>query len=123
MPTRGRRISPDEFERLVEEALAGLPAEFRELLENVAIVVEQEPTDEDLEISEGDGELLGIFRGVARPDRSWNQLPSLPNQISIFRGPILRVSRSRAEVVHEIRETVVHELGHFFGLGDHEMPF
>lgn len=118
-------VPPDEFERLVESAIEGVPGEFRELLHNIAIVIEEEPSPEDYDLGELDpnSELLGIFRGIALTVRSWEQLPALPNQIAIFRGPILRVSRSREEAVHEIRETVVHELGHFFGLSDHEMPY
>lgn len=118
-------ISPTEFERLVEEALEGLPDDFRTLLDNVAVVVEDEPGEEDYAWSDAPGqhELLGIFRGIAQTDRSWSQLPSLPNQVAIFRGPILRISRSRSEAIEEIRDTVIHELGHYFGLGDHEMPY
>lgn len=118
-------IGPSEFERLVEEALEGLPDQFRELLDNVAVVVEEEPDDEDYAWSDtpDEHELLGIFRGVARTHLSWQQLPALPNQVAIFRGPILRVTRSRREAIEEIRDTVVHELGHYFGLGDDDMPY
>ncbi len=119
------RISPAEFAQLVETALEQLPPQFRERLDNVAVIVEEEPEDEDYDLADADeeGELLGIFRGIARTDRSWEQLPSLPNTIAIFRGPILRISASRAEALREIRETVIHELGHYFGLGDDEMIF
>ncbi|HEU4522923.1 MAG TPA: metallopeptidase family protein [Thermoanaerobaculia bacterium] len=88
--------------------------------------MEEEPADEDREVlGEGsdDDELLGIYRGVALPERSFDMLPALPDQIAIFRGPILRVARSRREAVREIRETVIHELGHYFGLHDDEMVF
>ena len=117
-------ITRQEFESLVQQALDTLPAQFAELLENVAIVVEEEPTDEDLElVEESDDELLGIYRGVALTERSHDMLPMLPDQIAIFRGPILRVSRNRREAIEEIRDTVIHELGHYFGLHDHEMPY
>jgi len=114
-----------EFERLVEEALESLPAQFAELLDNVAVVVEEEPSDDDLEALEDDedGELLGIYRGVALPHRTHDMLPMLPDQIAIFRGPILRVTRNRREALHEIRDTVIHELGHYFGLHDDDMPY
>ena len=121
------KISPADFEALVEEALHELPDEFASLLDNVAVVVEEEPTDDDLDVlgddEDGDDELLGIYRGVARTDRSFDMLPLLPDQIAIFRGPILRVCNSRREVVREVRETVIHELGHYFGLGDDEMIY
>ena len=115
-----------EFERLVEEALESLPPQFAELLDNVAVVVEEEPSDDDLEALEdpdGDSELLGIYRGVALTHRSHDMLPMLPDQIAIFRGPILRVARNRRDAIHEVRDTVIHELGHYFGLHDHDMPY
>lgn len=134
LPTE-MRLTPREFESLVEEAIAELPREFADLLDNVAIVVEEEPSEDDLEALEphadddGEGgdedgdELLGIYRGVARTERSYDMLPILPDQIAIFRGPILRVARSRRDAIDEIRETVIHELGHYFGLHDDDMIF
>ena len=116
-------LTRQEFESLVEEALAGLPPQFAELLENVAVVVEEEPSDEDLEVLEDDGELLGIYRGVALTHRTHDMLPMLPDQIAIFRGPILRIARSRREAIHEVRDTVIHELGHYFGLHDDDMAY
>ncbi|MBV9497256.1 MAG: metallopeptidase family protein [Acidobacteria bacterium] len=117
-----------EFERLVEEALASLPERFAKLLENIAVVVEEEPSDDDLdevfgEGEEPDDELLGIFRGTPLTLRRHDDLPQLPAEVAIFRGPILRVTHDREDAIHEIRETVIHELGHYFGLGDHEMVF
>ena len=117
-------IPPREFERLVEEALELLPPRFAELVQNVAVVVEDEPSSDDLDLLEEDAdELLGIYRGVALPHRTHDMLPMLPDQIAIFRGPISRISRTRREAMHEIRDTVIHELGHYFGLHDHEMPY
>lgn len=113
-----------EFEQVVEEALADLPPQFAELLDNIAVVVEEEPSDEDLELVEDeDGELLGIYRGIALTRRRFDMLPALPDQVAIFRGPILRVTRNRAEALRQIRETVIHELGHYFGLHDEDMVF
>ena len=117
-------LTRHEFESLVEEALAGLPPEFAELLDNVAVVVEEEPSDDDLDLLEDEGgELLGIYRGVALTHRTHDMLPMLPDQIAIFRGPILRIARSRREAIHEIRDTVIHELGHYFGLHDDDMAY
>lgn len=116
-------IPPREFERLVEEALESLPPRFADLLQNVAVVVEQEPSDEDLELVEEGGELLGLYRGVALTRRTHDMLPHLPDQISIFRGPIMRIALTRREAMLQIRDTVIHELGHYFGLHDHEMPY
>jgi predicted Zn-dependent protease with MMP-like domain len=119
-------LSRAEFERVVNEALESLPKRFAEMIENVVIAVEDEPTDEDLEsIDDDDGdddsELLGIYRGVALTERS-HDMQLLPDEIAVFRGPINRVARTRSEAVHEVRETVIHELGHYFGLDDDEMP-
>lgn len=117
-------IPPREFERVVEQALATLPPQFADLLENIAVVVEEEPSEHDLELlDDPHGELLGIYRGVALTQRAHNMLPTLPDQIAIFRGPIQRISRTRREAMHEIRDTVIHELGHYFGLHDHEMEY
>jgi len=117
-------LSPAEFERVVEEALASLPPQFAELLDNVAVVVEQEPSADDLSIlHDRRAELLGIYRGVALTRRHHDMLPMLPDTIAIFRGPILRVTRSREDALGQIRDTVIHELGHYFGLADHEMPY
>ena len=118
-------VSRQEFERLVEEALASLPKRFADLLENVAVIVEEEPSDVDLDVVESDdAELLGIFRGIPMTQLStFNTLPSMPNQVAIFRGPILRVTRGRDDAVEQIRETVIHELGHYFGLDDDEMSY
>lgn len=116
-------VTRQEFETLVEEALAGLPKQFADLLDNVAVVVEEEPGPDDLEVMEEDGELLGIYRGVALTRRTHDMLPMLPDQIAIFRGPILRIARNRRDAVHEIRDTVIHELGHYFGLHDGDMAY
>lgn len=135
-------LTRTEFELLVEEAIGGLPPEFAELLENIAVVVEEEPSDDDLAALDDDDhdhdhdhahdhdghdhhhtELLGIYRGVALTHRSHNMLPMLPDQIAIFRGPILRIARSRRDAIAEVRDTVIHELGHYFGLGDDDMAY
>jgi predicted Zn-dependent protease with MMP-like domain len=113
-----------EFERVVDEAIESLPTRFADLVENVVIAVEEEPTAEDLESlddDDADVELLGIYRGVALTERS-HDMPLMPDEIAIFRGPINRVTSSWSEAVEEVRETVMHELGHYFGLSDEEMP-
>lgn len=121
-------ISRREFETLVEEALRELPPEFARLLDNVAIVVEEEPSEDDLDVLDDESyeagdELLGLYRGVARTRRTHDMLPMLPDQVAIFRGPILRVAQGRRNAVDEIRDTVIHELGHYFGLHDDDMAY
>lgn len=120
-----RLLSHAEFERVVEQALDSLPERFARLVKNVVVTVEEEPTEEDLDNLDGDpdddSELLGIYRGVALTDRTHDD-PLLPDEIAIFRGPINRTTSSWDEAVQEVRETVIHELGHYFGLADEEMP-
>ena len=119
-----RRISDREFESYVEEALGSVPAVFRKYLDNVVVAVEDEPTDEDYEETDtpDDEDLFGIFRGAGYFERD-AMVSSLPAQIAIFRGPILRECETRGEAVREIRDTVVHEIGHMLGLEDGEMPY
>lgn len=123
MTTPGR-ISAREFEALVEEALASVPEQFRQYLTNVVVVVEEEPADEDYDETDtpDDEELFGIFRGASFFERD-RLVTDLPGQIAIFRGPILRSCETRGEAIREIRDTVVHELGHLLGLEDGEMPY
>jgi len=122
---RPPRLTRSEFETLVGEAIEELPQEFRDRLENVVIAVEEEPTDEDYELTDtpDDEELFGIYRGPMRTQQSFDDLPGLPPEIAVFRGPILRCTANNREAVKEIKDTVVHELGHYFGLDDDELPF
>jgi len=113
------------FQKLVEKAIAELPEEFRSRIENVVIAVEDEPTDEDYELTDtpDDEDLFGIYRGAMRTEMTWDALPGLPPQVVVFRGPILRNTDTSREAVREIRDTIIHELGHYFGLEDDEMPY
>ncbi|MCX5723940.1 MAG: metallopeptidase family protein [Nitrospirae bacterium] len=119
-------ISPEEFDGWIQEALAGLPAPFVSLAGEVSIVVEEEPPAdvlEDLELESGD-DLLGLYQGVSVDEASFFQpAGELPARIAIYRGPILRLCRTKADVMHEVRDTVVHELGHHVGLDDEDMPY
>jgi predicted Zn-dependent protease with MMP-like domain len=113
------------FEGIVAEVVRSLPEPFRDKLSNVGIAVEEWP-DEDTD-SEGDDndeetELLGLYQGVPYGDRQTGYNLVLPDRITIYRGPILAASRNEAEAREEIRLTVLHEIGHYFGLGDDELP-
>ena len=121
------RMSRAEFERVVESALDELPEVFAQRLENVAVVVEDEPDPDDLAEmgldSEEDGdELFGLYSGVPLIDRGASY-SGLPDRVLIYRGPLLRACTSRRELVSEIKKTVIHEIGHHFGLDEHEMPY
>jgi predicted Zn-dependent protease with MMP-like domain len=118
-------LTRTEFERVVGEAMDSLPERFARLAQNVVIAVEEEPTPDDLATTESDpdddSEILGIYRGVALTERT-HDMPLMPDEIAVFRGPINRVTSTRQEAVKEVRESVIHELGHFFGLSDDELP-
>ncbi len=122
------RVPPEEFEALVEQALEQLPDEFKAALENVAVMIEEEPSDDDLEgvgIDPDDpdrDELFGLYQGVPLPERD-SFYSALPDRVLIYRGPILRECTTRREVLREVRETVQHELGHYFGMEEDELPF
>ena len=119
-------VSPEEFEAWIQEALAELPPPFAALADEVSIVVEEEPSVEvlkDLEL-ESEDDLLGLYQGIPIDETAFFQPGGeLPARIAIYRGPILRLCRTKAEVIHEVRDTVVHELGHHVGLDDEEMPY
>ncbi len=108
------------FERQVERVLARLPERFREAARNIQILVEDEPSPEILaETEDGfDEPLLGLYIGTPLPERSFGEIPALPDRIYIFRGPLERMSRGRKELCEQIRITVLHELAHYFGLDD-----
>ena len=120
------RVSEEEFEGLVGEALDSLPEEFAELLDNVAVVVEESPAVEDLAqvgmAPEEADELLGLYQGVALPERD-SFYSALPDRVVIYRRSILLACSSRREVVREVRDTVIHELGHYFGMDEEQMPY
>jgi predicted Zn-dependent protease with MMP-like domain len=111
------RLRQARFARLVARALDELPAEFRERMRNIEIVVEDEPSPEQLR---GDGELLGLYEGVPLTDRGAME-PYLPDRISIFRGPIERISSSPRRQADIVRDTVVHEIAHHFGISDERL--
>jgi predicted Zn-dependent protease with MMP-like domain len=119
------RIPPEEFASLVEKALEELPEEFGELLDNVVVLVEEEPDPEDLEALglEPGEDLFGLYQGTSRLERDSFYSAALPDRILIYRGPILRHCANRREVIREVRDTVVHELGHYFGMEEDQMPY
>jgi predicted Zn-dependent protease with MMP-like domain len=119
-------VSPEEFEVLVQRAVEGLPEDYARLLKNVAVMVEEEPPRDVLDELgiESEDDLLGLYSGTAVDNESFfSPGGQLPNRITIYRGPILRLCRTADEVVQEVRDTVVHEIGHHFGLDDDEMPY
>jgi predicted Zn-dependent protease with MMP-like domain len=102
------------FARLVRHALAELPAEFREKIRNLEIVIEDEPSPDQ---AGSNGTLLGLYEGVPLTARG-AQEPYLPDRISIFRRPIERIAASPRRQAEIVRDTVVHEIAHHFGISD-----
>ena len=119
------RVPPEEFEALVEQAMAGLPEEWAELLDNVAVMVEEEPDADEMEAMgmDPDDELFGLYQGVPLSERDTYYMGALPDRVTLYRGPILRACDNRRQVIREIRDTLVHELGHHFGMDEEDMPY
>lgn len=106
------------FSRLVARALDELPPFFAERMRNVEIVVEDEPSEEQ---RPADGsELLGLYEGVPLTGRGMYE-PYVPDRITIFRGPIARMSTSPQKQADIVRDTVVHEIAHHFGISDERL--
>jgi len=109
-----------EFERLVAEAVELIPRRFRREMKNLALVVEDEPSAEildEMEIEPPDS-LYGLYQGVPLTRRTRSYAGALPDRITIYRLAICAVCHSEAEVVEQVRRTVIHEVGHHFGIGD-----
>ena len=112
-----------QFEALVERALRTLPKVFKEKLANIAVVVEDWADDETLEEMEIEppDTLYGLYRGVDITQRDSSYGNVLPDVITIYQGPIEEDAGDEAEMRQIVRETVMHELGHYFGLDDDTM--
>ena len=112
-----------QFEALVERSLRRLPRAFKRKLANIAVVVEDWPDEEtlaDLGIEPPDT-LYGLYRGVDLTHRDSTYGNVLPDTITIYQGPIEEDCADQEEMADEIRETVIHEIGHYFGLDDETM--
>jgi predicted Zn-dependent protease with MMP-like domain len=102
-------IPPDRFDEMVGEALDSLPPELGRLMRNVAVTVDDYG---------GDGSLLGLYEGVPLTRRTHQYSMAMPDRITIFRKAILSICYTEDEVVAQVRATVVHEVGHHFGIDD-----
>ena len=118
-PTDHHRMDRTSFEKLVERSLRRLPKKFLDALQNISLEVEDEP-DEDVLDDMGieDGELYGLYQGTPLTEREWNYGNILPDRIAIYQGPIERDARTDEEVEKIVLDTVVHEIGHYFGFDD-----
>jgi len=112
-----------EFEQLVADALADLPARFRKAMSNIAIIVEDEPAREllrEMEVEPPDT-LFGLYQGTPLTERGWGYGNALPDRILLFQGPHEREAEDEDDLVASIAETLIHEIGHYFGLSEEEI--
>lgn len=105
-------VSEEQFEQFVSDALDSLPPEFADRIENVAVVVEEGSTGSNL---------LGLYEGVPLTKRTLGYSGVAPDRITIFRLPILARCGTEDEVEEQVRRTVLHEVGHYFGIGDRRL--
>ena len=115
-------LPADRFEVLVERALDLLPVEFQTHLENVSVTIEHRPDAEllrslGMDPADPEDTLFGLYEGVPLTERGFDEV-LLPDTITIFRASILEVAETEDEVVEEVRITVLHEIGHFFGIDE-----
>lgn len=117
------QLTREQFEQLVTEALAELPARYRELLENVAIIVEDRPHSERRRARKQEAEetlLLGQFVGIPRTKKSVFE-PGPPDRVILYQKNLEAICASQEEIREQVRLTVLHELGHYFGLKEDEL--
>jgi predicted Zn-dependent protease with MMP-like domain len=107
----------------VDEAMRLIPLEFRDALQNIAIVVEDEPSHEQLdEVGiEPPDTLLGLYQGTPLTERAWAHGNVLPDKVTLFQGPIEDASEGDDDIAVAIGETLIHEIGHYFGLSEEEI--
>jgi predicted Zn-dependent protease with MMP-like domain len=116
-------VKRDQFLARVDEALASIPEEFRRALVNIAIVIEDEPSAAELaEVGvEPPDTLLGLYQGTPITERQWAHGNVLPDKITLFQLPIEESSDDEDDLVRAIGETLIHEVGHYFGLSEDEI--
>ncbi len=114
----------ERFVRLVEQALDSLPAQFREQIHNLAVLVEDRPPKNGPRRRPGSarpGLVLGVFQGVPATQKSVFDLSRGPDRIVLYQKNIEAVCSNEAEIRHEVRQTVLHELGHYFGMDEWQL--
>ena len=111
------------FEQLVAEAIRTIPSRFRDELKNIAVIVEDDPPEELLDEMEIDppDTLFGLYQGTPLTERSWDYGNALPDRIVLYQGPIEDASDTEDDVVVTVGETLIHEVGHYFGLSEDEL--
>ncbi len=115
--SRGEKV----FEKLVREAVASLPEELKDQLENVAMIIEEDPPAQPVPGEDSGEDLLGLYHGIMKKDRGLGYGNVLPDQIIIYRRPLERMSSTLDDLRENVRQTVVHEVGHYFGFDEEEL--
>jgi len=115
--SRGKRV----FERLVREAVASLPDELKDQMENVAMIIEENPPAQPFLGGDAGEDLLGLYHGIMKKDRGPGYGNVLPDQIIIYRQPLERMSSTLEDLRENVRQTVIHEVGHYFGFDEEEL--
>jgi len=105
-------VEPERFEEMVAAALDSLPDELGQLMRNVAVTVEH---------GAGPPGLLGLYEGVPLTSRTTGYAGVLPDRITIYQRAICAICSTEDEVVEQVRRTVIHEVGHHFGIGDERL--
>ncbi len=105
-------VAPEAFEQMVATAMDSLPRQFGDLIKNVAVLVEHGP---------GPRGLLGLYEGVPLTSRTTGYAGVLPDRITIYQQAICAICSSEAEVIEQVRRTVIHEVGHYFGISDQRL--
>ncbi|MBI4654045.1 MAG: metallopeptidase family protein [Nitrospirae bacterium] len=118
------RASREHFERLVEKALETLPEKYRRYFTNITIIIEDYPCSEDARRLNSKNELLlGLFSGVPYPKKGgFFDIPyPLPDKIILFQKNIENICSTEKELIEQIQETLIHEVGHYFGLSERDL--
>jgi predicted Zn-dependent protease with MMP-like domain len=116
-------VDREAFDRLVADALRSIPLRFRQAMANLVIVVEDEPSRallRQMEIEPPDT-LLGLYQGTPLTERAWGHGNALPDRILLFQGPHERTANDEDDLIVAIGETLIHEIGHYFGLSEEEI--
>ncbi len=113
-------VSPERFSKLVAQAVELLPPAFREFLEEVAIEIRDRPTAQQ-RAETGEDDLLGLYVGRAMTERSVEDSGRLPDVIYIFQEPHEQICDSEEDLIEEVRITVLHEIGHYFGMDEDDL--
>ncbi len=117
-------VSREHFEKLAEEALEKLPEEYRKYFTNITIMVEDHPGEEDLKkLNIQKCNLLGLFSGVPYPKKgNFFSIPyPLPDRITLYQKNIEGICSTESQLVEQIKKTLIHEIGHYFGLSEKEL--